>query len=75
MAKREFYRIHTQTGSIVDERGGILYEPDSIKDLSLVAKIRLAQLHSIYPDLQWEGSIAEQRKGAWDFLIEEGLMQ
>jgi len=66
-------RYHVEDGAIVNERGGVLYESDSIRDLSDAARVRLALLHTQHPDLSWEGDgVAE---GAWDILIREGLMK
>lgn len=71
----DYYQVDMESGAIIDQRGYVLYDAASIKNLSLPAKVRLAQLHSIHPDLAWEGSIAEGRQGAWDILLAEGLME
>lgn len=60
-----------EDGSIGDDYG-ILYDGDSLIELSDAARARLAELHNANADLHWEGSAG--RKGAWDILREEGLM-
>jgi hypothetical protein len=62
----------TSAGSIVDQHGGVLYDADSISDLSDAAKQRLAELHLLDPDLEWEGCAG--RLGAGDYLLREGLL-
>ena len=62
----------TPAGSIVDQHGGVLYDADSISDLSDAAKQRLAELHMLDPDLEWEG--CDGRLGAGDYLLREGLL-
>lgn len=65
-----------KNGSIVGQTSGdLLYERHSIEGLSSAAKKRLAELHSQDDSLEWEGDSATGRKGAWDILIEEGLMK
>ena len=63
-----------EDGAIVDKLGGLLYDADTIADLSPAARQRLAEIHSLDVDLEWEGSLAENIWGAWDILIAEGLM-
>ena len=62
----------TPAGSIVDQQGGVLYDADSISDLSAAAKQRLAELHTLYPGLEWEGQAGQL--GADDYLLREGLL-
>jgi hypothetical protein len=59
-------------GSIVDRHGAVLYEADSIRDLSPAAKQRLAELHTAHPELEWEG--CGDQIGASDILRQEGLL-
>jgi hypothetical protein len=65
----------TKNGSIAGEHDGVLYFPDDIAFLSRKARKRLAELHSMHPYLEWEGSIKEARMGAQDILIAEGLLK
>ena len=66
-------RYHvSDCGSIVDQYGAILYEEFAISDLGPAARRRLAELHTVDEELEWEGD--GTRLGAWDILINEGLM-
>ncbi len=73
MMKPSRDRLHvTPAGSIVDQHGGALYDADSISDLTAAAKQRLAELHMLYPDLEWEGQAGQL--GAGDYLLREGWL-
>lgn len=65
----------TKRGNIEDSKSNVLYFAEDISFLGKEAKKRLAELHSQIPSLQWEGSKAEGRKGAQDYLIKEGLLE
>ncbi len=67
------YRV-TRQGNIEDRQSNVLYFAEDVAFLSKAAKRRLAELHTQHPSLKWEGSKAEGRKGAQDYLIDEGLL-
>ena len=50
---------------IVDQFGGLLYEDESLRDMSIAARRRLAALHTKDAGMDWEH--------ARDILIAEGL--
>ena len=61
------YRV--MHGAIVDQFDAVLYDSESIKDLTLLARLRLAQLHTEHENdanFDWEHAEA--------ILIEEGLL-
>lgn len=43
-----------KSGGIEGDDGGVLYYRGDIRDLSIKAKRRLAELHSQVPDMDWE---------------------
>lgn len=47
MKNETTYIYREEDGSIDDEKGGLLYDPDCLVGLSLAAKRRLAELHSL----------------------------
>ncbi len=67
----DVYRVSAE-GGIVDRYGAELYEAEAIRDLSPAAKRRLAELHTVQPELEWEGS--GDLAGASDILKREGLL-
>ena len=56
---------------ITCNRGAVLY--DDLEGISPQAAKRLAELHTLNQSLNWEAS-TPQEKGAWDILIDEGLL-
>lgn len=59
--KKDVY--HSEGALIVDQCGAILY--DSLEDMPLATRVRLAELHSKHARLDWEG--------AENILIREGF--
>lgn len=67
-------KYKVEQGSIVDSAGQLLYESYAITNLSRAARKRLAELHTLMPDLCWEGDLETRTWGAEDYLIHEKLI-
>lgn len=64
--QRQCEQYHVEDGAIVDRYGAIMYDSCSLNGLSPDARFRLAHLHTVDPDLDWEHAEA--------LLIAEGLI-